>query len=86
LEIKVLKQLFRIGALNAVSVAPAPLEPGRWVLGVETKHGLHERITIANTKTEKKFKGVSAALEDARRIGFRQVTVALPNHDMRIRK
>lgn len=86
LEIKVLKQLFDNGALNAAIVAPAPMGPDKWVIIIETKHGLHERFTIANSKKEKVYKRLPAALEDVRRIGFRQVTVTFPNEDVPIRK
>ena len=86
MEIKVLKQLFENGALNAAIVTPAPMEPDKWLIVIETKHGLHEYLTTANSKKEKLFKRLPAALEDVRRIGFQQVTVTFPNEDVPIRR
>ena len=86
LELKVLKQLFRNGALSAATVVPASIESDRWLVVIETKHGLHERMTRANSKKEKLFRSLPAAFEDLRRIGFKQATVTFPNEDVPIRK
>lgn len=86
MEIKVLKTLFENGALNSAVVAPAPMEPDKWVILIETRHGLHEHLTTAHSKDEKLFKRLPAALEDVRRIGFQQVTVSFPSEDVPIRR
>lgn len=86
MEIKVLKTLFDNGALSSAVVAPAPMEPDKWVILIETQHGSNEQLTTANSKHDKLFKRLPAALEDVRRIGFQQVTVLFPNEDVPIRR
>ena len=86
MEIKVLKQLFVNGALNSANVIPAPMESGKWLVVIETKHGLYEHMTMANSKKEKLFRSIPAALENLRSIGFQKAMVTFPNEDVPIRR
>ena len=86
MEIKVLRQLYDNGALSAAIVAPAPMEPDKWMIIIKTFAGSHESLTTANSKQDKCFKRLPAALEDVRRIGFKEATVNFPDEEVPIRK
>lgn len=86
LEIKILRQLFESGALDSATVSPARSDEDMWEVSVETIKGSREYLTTANARTNKLFRRLPAAIEDARRIGFQEVLVTLPSRDVAIRR
>lgn len=85
MDIRVLKQLFENGALQSAIIAPAPMSE-QWMIFVRTTKGVQEPLTTVNARKEKLFKRIPAALEDVRRIGFKEAVVSLPSEDVPIRK
>lgn len=75
MEIRMLKQMFQEGLLRTATIVPAPMESDRWLLIFEKANGNQERITRVRTEDDKIYRRLHGALEDAKKIGFRSVTV-----------
>lgn len=75
-----LKELFEGGLLVAATVEPSLDVEGGWLLKVAKKGGEVEPVTLAAKADQVKiYNRVTAAMMDAHRIGFRTVSVLLPD-------
>lgn len=74
-ELSVMRQLFEGGALKSVIIAQAPLEEGSWILMVEKLDGRIDYLTPSRSTVHKKYRSLKAATADARRVGFREITL-----------
>ncbi|EKT4531974.1 hypothetical protein QEM33_004621 [Pseudomonas putida] len=82
MRLLVLKELFASGVLAKAHVEPAP-DDG-WVLRVTKCEGEVLTVTLAAEAGEpKRYARQTAALMDAHRIGFRDVTIKLPEEFVR---
>jgi len=84
-DLKVLRELFRAGVLDAAHVTPAPMAENSWMVLVDRIDGEQECL-ITQRGQEKRYKGLSSAMEDVRRIGFKEVRVVLPNQQVPIKR
>ena len=74
------QQLFRYGALQGLVVVPFPMADDLWTMEVERSDGIREQLTIARSTEPKTYKTLTAALNDAGRIGFSEVVVKVPKN------
>lgn len=65
--------LFDSGALSSVTVAPAPLHGGDWIMFFDTKAAKGAYTLCAQRDPVRIFKSSDAALATASKIGFRYV-------------
>ncbi len=75
MEIKFLRKLFQEGLLVTAKVYPAPMESDCWILVFDKSNGGQEQITKARDNKTKIYKRLHGAIEDARDIGFKKVTI-----------
>lgn len=76
MEIKLLRKLFREGLLLNAKVLPAPMQADRWMLVFDKGSGGQEEVSKTRNPDETKFyKRVIGAIEDAKGIGFKEVTI-----------
>lgn len=76
-----LKELYEGGLLIAATVEPSLDVEGGWLLNVAKQGGEVVSVTLAAKADQVKvYNRVTAAMMDARRIGFRVVSVQLPDH------
>jgi hypothetical protein len=74
-EIKFLRKLFQEGLLVTAKVYPAPMELDCWILVFDKSNGGQEQITKARDHKTKIYKRLNGAIQDARDIGFKKVTI-----------
>ena len=74
-EIKILRKLFEEGLLLGANVLPAPMESDRYILVFPKASGGFEQATRARDDEAKIYKQTDGAVNDARRIGFKKVTI-----------
>lgn len=67
-----LRKLFERGALKSACIVPT--EKG-WNLTMESESGQHLLICVARSPRPKLYKSLAAAVADAGRIGFGEVTL-----------
>lgn len=78
MELNQLKSVFESGGLLSIVVAPLPLEKGYML--IVTNKAKNKHIMTAqrsNSHEPRKFKTIDAAVANAVKIGFREVTVEL---------
>lgn len=85
MELRLLKELFRSGVLGAVSVTPAPMEENSWIIMIDRLNGPSEIVTTQRGQ-QKQYKSLPGAMEDVRRIGFREARVMLPSDSVPIKR
>lgn len=73
-----LRQMFESGALTSVTVAPAPMSDGEWILIFKDISGRERRVTKSRTDIEKTYKRLNGAVLEARSIGFKTMTLEYP--------
>ncbi|MDU8539836.1 hypothetical protein RYA94_23170 [Pseudomonas syringae pv. actinidiae] len=73
-----LKELFSAGVLSGATVEPNCPDLGSWKLIVHKVNGETLSVTVAANSDEKVYVRLNAALMDAHRVGFRNVSVSLP--------
>lgn len=84
-ELKVLRELFKAGALGGAQILPALMAEDNWTVVINRIDGGQEVLETQRGK-EKRYRGLAAAVEDARRIGFREVRVVLPGEHVPIKR
>ena len=85
MQLKILRELFRAGVLKSAHVTPAPMVEDSWVIFFERIDGRQENLTTQRGE-EKRYRGLPAAMEDIRRIGFKQVITVLPSDHIPIKR
>ena len=76
MEIRLLRKLFREGLLLNAKVLPVPMQADRWMLVFDKPSGGQEEVSKTRAPDETKFyKRVIGAIEDAKDIGFKEVTI-----------
>ena len=83
MEIKLLKSLFSEGSLISVKIIEQKnlkTEKYTWDMLFLTSQGNTISITLAGRGGVKEYKSLSAAVEDAKNIGFKEVNIVI-NHD-----
>jgi hypothetical protein len=75
MEIKLLRRLFQEGLLLTAKVYPAPMEDERWIMAFDKSNGGEEQITKARDDKTKIYRRLNGALQDAKDIGFKEVTI-----------
>lgn len=68
---------FEGGLLTACEIHPAPMEAG-FILELRHRDGGMEPLTVAREARNKVYRTADAAIKDAGVIGFRTVTVYIP--------
>ncbi|MGN9404644.1 hypothetical protein ACTMQQ_28365 [Pseudomonas syringae pv. aptata] len=81
MRLQILKRLFQEGIPMTASVITDPDTPGNWLLCItKTRTGDHELVTVAEKSDQvKRYVRYGAAVMDAHRIGFRELTIAMPD-------
>lgn len=74
---KMLKRLFVDGFLLSATVEPLPMQESRFRLVLKKHQGGEEELTLARSEKVKMYQTFSAAVRDARDIGFKKVTVQM---------
>lgn len=85
MELKLLRELFKAGVLKAVHVVPAAMAEDSWTVFVDRIDGGQEHLTTQRGQ-EKRFRSLSTAMEDVRRIGSKEVRVILPPQHVPIKR
>jgi hypothetical protein len=67
-----MRELYRKGSLRAAFIAPAPMEPGGWILLVDRDDGSTEYMAVARTDRYKIYKSLEAVVADVERVGFNE--------------
>ena len=67
---------FEAGSLAGAEIQPAQMGAG-WVVELRQGSGERHLLSVARTTRHKVYKTLEAAAADARRLGFRSVTVYL---------
>jgi hypothetical protein len=67
-----MRKLYRTGALKNAFIAPAPMEPGGWILLVDRDDGSQEYMAVARTDRYKIYKSLEAVVADVERVGFNE--------------
>lgn len=67
-----MRKLFRKGALKSAFIAPAPMEPGGWILLVDRDDGSQDYMAVARTDRYKIYRTLEAAAADVERVGFHE--------------
>lgn len=78
MRLKMLKELFSAGVLRGATVIPSGNDLSAWKLMVHKLSGESVAVTVAAKAEDKIYIRLNAALMDAHRLGFRDVTVQLP--------
>ncbi|MEX6666899.1 plasmid replication protein RepB [Pseudomonas sp. W2-17] len=65
-----MRDLYREGALKAAFIAPAPMEPGGWILLVDRNDGSKDYMAIARKERYKVYMSLEAVHADLARVGF----------------
>ena len=69
--------LFEAGTLMACRVVPAPLEGAGYIMELETRQGGSEALETTRKGQVRVFRTLDAAANEARNIGFRQISLYL---------
>lgn len=72
-DLSKMRKMFKKGALKSAIVAPAALEEG-WELIVIKTDGTPVCMTIAKSTRKKIYKSLESVHNDAKRVGFDEVT------------
>ncbi len=78
MDIKVLRRLFEEGVLRSASVAPAPMEEGKWVMTCDRATGAVEHVTRVRDGQVKHYRSLGQVMTDAKYIGFQEVKLRIP--------
>lgn len=80
-----MRELFRAGVLERAKIAPAPMAEGCWIVLIQRMDKTQEILTTQKGN-DKWFKGVATAIEEVRRIGFRNAEVVIPDEHIPIKR
>lgn len=78
MRLKMLKELFSAGVLTGVTVEPFCADAQSWKLKVHKVNGESAVVTVAAKSEVKVYIRLNAALMDAHRLGFRDISISLP--------
>lgn len=67
-----MRDLYREGSLRGAFIAPAPMEPGGWILLVDRNDGSQDYMAVARTDRYKIYRTLEAAAADVERVGFNE--------------
>lgn len=78
MELNKLKSVFELGGLVSIVVAPLPMEKGYMLIVKDKEKNKHIMTAQRSDSHEpRKFKSIDAAITNAVKIGFREMTVEL---------